>query len=126
MTCMLQVVPQARHLNWTKSARSTLILSLNYSYICRSQDDSLSASELTAQHDSKAKHTAAPTAEALGSVMCLLEACLSNRHMPTPEEAVTEAQNDGESHLRCSRPHGHLPEYCFELAGLIDQMALSP
>ena len=62
---------------------------------CRSQDDSLSASELTAQHDSKLEHTAAPTAEALGSVMRLLEACLNNRHMPTPEEAVTEAQNDG-------------------------------
>ena len=28
--------------------------------------------------------------------MRLLEACLNNRHMPTPEEAVTEAQNDGE------------------------------
>ena len=77
---------------------------------CRSQDDSLSASELTAQHDSKAEHAAAPTAEALGSVMCLLEACLSNRHMPTPEEAVTEAQNDGESHLLCTRPQEHLPK----------------
>ena len=29
--------------------------------------------------------------------MCLLEACLSKGHMPTPEEAVTEAQNDGKS-----------------------------
>ena len=63
---------------------------------CRSQDDSLSASQLAAQHDSKLKDAAAPTAEALGSLMCLMEACLSTGHMPTPEEAITEAQNDGE------------------------------
>lgn len=67
----------------------------NLQHSCRSDDDSLSASELAALNASKAHDSAAPSAEALGSVMCLLDACLSTAHMPTPEEAVTEAQKDG-------------------------------
>lgn len=67
-------------------------------FCCRSQNDSLSASELTAQHESRPKDETAPTAEALGSVMCLLEACLSTGHMPTPEQALSEAQKDGALH----------------------------
>lgn len=81
----------------------------------RGQDDSLSASQLSAQHDSKLKDAAAPTAEALGSLMCLVEACLSTGHMPTPEEAVTEAQNDGESpavHPRTQFCHVKVPDPC--------------
>ena len=59
------------------SHRSDLIYSDLIWLHRRSQDDSLSASELKAQHASKSKHAAALTAEALGSVMCLLEACLN-------------------------------------------------
>ena len=63
---------------------------------CRVQDDSLSASELAAQEERKPEQAATPpTAEALGAVMSLLEACLSTGHMPTPEEAVSDAQKDG-------------------------------
>ena len=56
----------------------------------------LSASELVAQEERKPVQAAAPpTAEALGAVMSLLEACLSTGHMPTPEEAVSDAQKEG-------------------------------
>ncbi|CAK0785406.1 hypothetical protein CVIRNUC_008615 [Coccomyxa viridis] len=64
--------------------------------LTRVQGDSLSASELAAQEVRKPEQAAAPpTAEALGAVMSLLEACLSTGHMPTPEEAVSDAQKDG-------------------------------
>lgn len=92
----------------------------NPQHPCRSHDDSLSASELAAQHASKAHDSAAPSAEALGSVMCLLEACLSTAHMPTPEEAVTEAQKDG-GQSSVSTPGRHVsPSQALQLLLLPD------
>lgn len=62
--------------------------------MCFSKDDTRSASELSAAADSK-RGANAPSAESLGAIMTLLDACLSTHHMPTLQDVVSEAQEKG-------------------------------
>ena len=62
--------------------------------MCYSKDDARSASELSASAGTK-QGRIAPSAESLGTIMTLLDACLSTHHMPTLQDIVSEAQEKG-------------------------------
>ncbi|CAL8463668.1 g3202 [Coccomyxa elongata] len=59
-----------------------------------SMDDTRSASELSAAADGK-RGASGPSAESLGAIMTLLDACLSTHHMPTLQDVVSQAQEKG-------------------------------
>lgn len=59
------------------------------------QDDTRRASELTSEVGRRNQGQGAPSAEALGAIMTLLDACLAAHHMPTLQDVVSAAKKNG-------------------------------
>ena len=62
-----------------------------------SEDDTICAAQLARRASSAGASPGVPSAEALSATMLLLEACLSTHHMPTLQEVVKQAQEQGDA-----------------------------
>lgn len=71
-----------------------------------SRDDTRTASELAAADVSK-QGAEGPSAEALGAIMTLLDACLGTHHMPTLQDVISQAQTKekGAQHFHAFQCH---------------------